>query len=180
MGDAAPMTPPVLAIVGRSNSGKTTLLEKLVAALVHQGLRVSTIKHSHHQPEMDTPGKDSWRHKQAGARGTLLIGPKQMMLVRDVEREDSPQELADAYFPDADLVLVEGFAAMPGPKIEVVRAVRSRILRCAETELIAVASDIGDLHVSVPCFDLNDAEAMAAHIRQWMTGGRHGQEIFGN
>lgn len=177
MGKPAPMSPPVLAIVGRSGSGKTTLLEKLLAVLVAQGLHVSTIKHSHHQPELDTPGKDSWRHKQAGAQGTLLIGPQQMMLVRDAEDESSPQALARTYFSDADLVLVEGFAAMPGAKIEVVRAARSQSLCCAETELLAVATDIRDLRVSVPRLDLNDAEAIATYIRQWIREGWHGQEI---
>lgn len=69
------MNTPVLSIVGRSNSGKTTLLEKIIIALTAQGMRIATIKHSHHQPEMDQPGKDSWRHKQAGASASLLVGP---------------------------------------------------------------------------------------------------------
>jgi len=175
------MSVPVLAIVGYSNSGKTTLMEKLIEALSAHGLHVCSIKHSHHQPEMDRQGKDSWRHKQAGAKGSLLVGPEQLMLVQDVPNLNigqTPQALADTFFPDADLVLVEGYASIPGAKIEVMRAARSRTLRCAADDLIAVVSDIVDLDVAVPLLDLNDAQAVAEHILHWMKtpaeGADHG------
>jgi len=166
------MTVPILSLVGYSNSGKTTLMEKLVAGLTEQGLRIATIKHSHHQPEMDTPGKDSWRHKQAGASTSLLVGPERMLMVSDVDEALNPQLLASRMFGDYDLVLVEGYASVPGPKIEVVRADRSHALRCPTDELIAVASDIADLKVSVPLLDLNDAEAIMDHILFWMKTDR--------
>jgi molybdopterin-guanine dinucleotide biosynthesis protein B len=159
---------PVLAIVGYSNSGKTTLMEKLVAGLVAKGLRIATIKHSHHQPEMDTPGKDSWRHKQAGASTSLLVGPEKMLMVSDVDETLNPQLLASRLFTDYDLVLVEGYASVAGAKIEVVRAERSQELRCNEDELIAVATDILDLKVSVPLFDMNDIESLVDFILHWM------------
>jgi len=162
------MTLPVLSIVGRSNSGKTTLLEKLIAALVHRGLRVGTIKHSHHQPEMDTPGKDSWRHKQAGASASLLIGPEQMMLVQDVEEGLTPRLLAERYFSDFDLLLVEGYASLPGNKIEVMRAERSTQLRCKPDELLAVVTDVPAVHSGLPQFELDDIEALSAFVLHWM------------
>jgi molybdopterin-guanine dinucleotide biosynthesis protein MobB len=162
------INPPLLAIVGYSNSGKTTLMERLIATLSVQGLRIATIKHSHHQPEMDVPGKDSWRHKQAGAVASLLVGPERMLMVADINVPMSPQELAAAMFPNADLVLVEGYASMPCPKIEVVRSARCIDLRCDMSDLLAVATDIDALDVSVPVLDLNDSDAITAFILDWL------------
>ncbi|WP_038246768.1 molybdopterin-guanine dinucleotide biosynthesis protein B [Ghiorsea bivora] len=162
------MTVPVLAIVGYSNSGKTTLMEKLISKLSAHGLNVCSIKHSHHQLEMDTPGKDSWRHKQAGASGSLLVGPEQMLMVKNVAQAQTPQQLADTHFPDADLVLVEGYASMPCPKIEVVRQARSSDLRCDINELIAVVADMPDLDVEVPKLDLNHTDEVARFVLEWL------------
>ncbi len=159
---------PVLSIVGRSNSGKTTLLEKLIAALAHQGLRVGTIKHSHHQHEMDTPGKDSWRHKKAGAAASLLVGPERMLMVQDVEKDLNPHLLAERYFSGFDLLLVEGYASLPGAKIEVLRAARSNQLRCNPSYLIALVSDVQDVPVDVPVFELDDTEAVVVFILDWL------------
>jgi len=159
---------PVLAIVGYSNSGKTTLMEKLVSGLVDKGLRIATIKHSHHQPEMDTPGKDSWRHKQAGAATSLLVGPEKMLMVSDVDEALNPELLTARLFSDYDLVLVEGYASVAGSKIEVVREDRSTDLRCNEDELIAVATDILDFNVAVPVLDLNNPDALIDFILSWM------------
>lgn len=159
----------MLFIVGRSNTGKTTLLEKLIALLSQQGLTIATIKHSHHQPEMDTPGKDSWRHKQAGAVASLLVAPKSVLMVSDVDEACSPESLAARCFPQVDLVLVEGYAAMAGAKIEVLRAERADRLRHADNQgLIAVVSDIPTLECSVPIFALNDVVSLALFIQQWM------------
>ena len=162
---------PVLAIVGFSNSGKTTLMEKLIAALSAEGLDVCTIKHSHHQPEMDTPGKDSWRHKHAGAKGSLLVGPEQLLMVADIQKPLTPQEMADAYFPHADLVLVEGYASMPCAKIEVVREARSADMRCEPSELIAVVTDMQDLSVNIPKLDLDDTQQVTTFILDWLKHG---------
>jgi len=175
--------PSLLAIVGYSNAGKTTLMEKLVAGFAGQGLRIATIKHSHHQPEMDTPGKDSWRHKQAGAVTSLLVGPEKMLMVSDVDETLHPQLLTERLFSDYDLVLVEGYASVPGPKIEVVRGARSSTLRCDSDELIAVVTDVDPLNIEgldmdVPLLDLNDTAAIMSFIADWMygnnAGGGHG------
>jgi len=162
---------PILSLVGYSNSGKTTLMEKLVAGLVAKGLRIATIKHSHHQPEMDTPGKDSWLHKQAGASTSLLVGPEKMLMVSDVEETLNPELLTARLFSDYDLVLVEGYAGVAGAKIEVVREARSQELRCANDEgLIAVATDILDLNVAVSILDLNHPDAVIDFIFHWLRG----------
>jgi len=194
MGYTASMTnistsPPVLSIVGRSNSGKTTLLVKLIGELTDQGLRIGSIKHSHHQPEMDSPGKDSWRHKQAGAIGSMLVGPERLMMVTDVDvgglnaqsapeqsvsKQSVPEKLAARYFSDFDLVLVEGYAGMQGAKIEVVRGERSHKLRNAEDKgLIAVVTDVSaldcsGLESSLPRFDLEDVFSLSVFVRDWM------------
>ena len=162
------MSTPILSLVGYSNSGKTTLMEKLVSGLVAKGLRIATIKHSHHQPEMDTPGKDSWRHKQAGASTSLLVGPEKMLMVSDVDENLNPQLLASRLFTDYDLVLVEGYASVAGPKIEVVRAERSQELRCNEDELIAVATDILNFDTVVPVLDLNHPDSVIDFILHWI------------
>ncbi|MDX8397687.1 MAG: molybdopterin-guanine dinucleotide biosynthesis protein B [Mariprofundaceae bacterium] len=167
-----PLNTPILSLVGSSNSGKTTLMEKLVSGLVAKGLRIATIKHSHHQPEMDTPGKDSWRHKQAGASTSLLVGPEKMLMVSDVDETLNPQLLTARLFGDYDLVLVEGYASVAGPKIEVLRSERSNTLRSEESELIAVATDISDLKVSVPLLDMNDTQSLIDFILQWLGGSK--------
>ncbi len=163
------MTTPILLIVGRSNSGKTTLMERLISRLQQQGLRIATIKHTHHQPEMDTPGKDSWRHKQAGAVASLLASPSGVLMVADVDQPLTPAYLAAHYLPTVDLVLVEGYGSMDGAKIEVVRAERANTLRHGDDQqLIAVASDVPNLHTTAPVFALDDVPKLAAFVQQWL------------
>ena len=159
--------PPVLSIAGSSGSGKTTLIERLLPGLVAFGLRVATIKHAHHGFDPDAPGKDSWRHLEAGAHGTLLVGPAHMRLVCSTPLQPSPASLAARWFPDADLVLVEGFSSMPGAKIEVVRTGVGR-RPCVDDGLVAVAADDPTMEAEVPVLNLNDAEAVAAFIRRWL------------
>ena len=168
------MTPPVLAIVGRSNSGKTTLIERMVAMLSAQGMRVATIKHSHHQPQMDTPGKDSWRHRQAGAACAFLIGPEAMQMVCNMADEASPQWVAERYCAGFDLVLVEGYASLPGAKIEVVRKERSCEPRCDLTDLIALVTDVEGLSGDLPQFTPDNVAAVVRFVRGWMEAQARG------
>ncbi|MDQ6950258.1 MAG: molybdopterin-guanine dinucleotide biosynthesis protein B [Mariprofundales bacterium] len=165
------MTPPILSIVGRSNSGKTTLMERLIRRLSDQGLRIATIKHSHHQPELDQPGKDSWRHKQAGAGASFLIGPQQMLMVADHAQVPTPNLLASLYGTNFELVLVEGYSSLPGAKIEILRAARSSTLRCDPTELLAIVTDVEGLPPKPPQFALDDVTAIANFVREWMGRG---------
>ncbi len=173
MGHAAPVgRPALLHIVGCANSGKTTLIERLLPELRAHGLKVATIKHAHHRLDLDIPGKDSWRHRQAGAMATLLVGPAQMQLICDAPAHAGTAELAARFLDDADLVLVEGYSGMTGmkgAKIEVRRKEAEGRPR-AQDGLIAMATDDAALQAGVPQLDLNDARAIAGFIVRWMHG----------
>jgi molybdopterin-guanine dinucleotide biosynthesis protein MobB len=143
--------------VGRSNTGKTTLIEKLIIELRRRGYRVGTIKHNSHGFEIDHEGKDSWRHKKAGAQVTVIASPHRVAVIEDVNRDYELSELMDHYIRDVDIILSEGFKKNPHPKIEVVRSgLKHEPLCTREDNLIAVASD-RPLERGVPCLDINDA-----------------------
>ncbi len=110
---------PIVSIVGRSNTGKTTLIEKMIPELRRRGYRVATIKHNIHGFDIDHEGKDSWRHKKAGAQMTVIASPHQVAVVEDVNRDYELSELRDHYIRDVDIILSEGFKKNPHPKIEV-------------------------------------------------------------
>lgn len=170
------MKPPIISIVGLSGSGKTTLLERLIRELKWRGLRVGTIKHSSHPHPMDMPGKDSWRHKEAGAERTLFVGPTTLQYVADLEEEPTPKSLAGLYMSGLDIVLVEGFLTEEGEKIEVVRSERSErpICKPGDSEgtvggLIAVMSDLDARALGEPgvdVLDLDDIEGLANLIME--------------
>ena len=151
---------PVVSIVGKSNSGKTTLIEKMISELVRRGYRVATIKHNRHGFEIDHEGKDSWRHKQAGARTTVMASPLRVAVVEDVDRDLDIGELVDRYIRNADIVLSEGFKKNPFPKIEVNRSQMNQALLCSPADnLLAVCSD-RPLTAGVPCLDINDIDGL--------------------
>lgn len=148
---------PVVSIVGKSNSGKTTLIEKMIGELVRRGYRVATIKHNRHGFEMDHEGKDSWRHKQAGARTTVIASPLRVAVVEDVDRDLDIGELAGRYIRDVDIILSEGFKENPFPKIEVNRSEMNQALLCSPADnLLAVCSDRPLAAAGTPCLDIND------------------------
>jgi molybdopterin-guanine dinucleotide biosynthesis adapter protein len=157
------MTSKFISIVGQSGSGKTTLIEKLLPVLITAGLKVATIKHTHHQVPLDTPGKDSWRFKQAGAMASMLVTPHALQLVADYSEPHDPVLLAQRYFSDADLVLAESFSEAVCPKIEVLRAACSTTLRSSEG-LIALVTDVASTHPHLPHFALNDVDGIAKFI----------------
>lgn len=151
---------PVVSVVGKSNSGKTTLVEKMIGELVRRGYRVATIKHNRHGFEIDHEGKDSWRHKQAGARTTVIASPHRVAIVEDVEKDFDIGELVGRYIRDVDVVLSEGFKKNPFPKIEVNRKELNQDLLCSiEDNLLAIASD-RFFTAGVPCLDLNDINGL--------------------
>ena len=155
--------PPVLCIVGFSGAGKTTLITGLVAALTRQGIRVATIKHDVHGFEMDKPGKDSWRHKRAGAAATLVTSPKQIGMVMDVDRDHHPLELLP-FLAGMDIVLVEGFKRAELPKIEVFRPENNKPPACKDDpNLLAVVCD-ASLEWNVPKYQPDDFEGIAQFI----------------
>ncbi len=157
---------PVVSITGRSNTGKTTLIEKMIPELNRRGYRVATIKHNLHGFEIDHVGKDSWRHKKAGAKITVLASPGKVAVIEDVENDLGISELRDRYIHSVDITLLEGFKGNPFPKIEVFRAVLEHEPLCTrEDNLIAFAADV-PLDRGVPCLDLNDVKAIVDLIEE--------------
>jgi molybdopterin-guanine dinucleotide biosynthesis protein MobB len=158
------MTIPIVSIVGKSNSGKTTLLEKIISDLVARGWRIATIKHNKHGFNIDHEGKDSYRHKKAGAHTTVVSSPHQLALIQDVDHDHSFEEIRDQFIHNADLILTEGFKVNDYPKIEVFRAeLKRELISTSQDNLIAVASDV-KLNLDVPCFDINDPKAIVDFI----------------
>lgn len=148
---------PIVSIVGKSNTGKTTLIEKLIAELVRRGYKVATIKHDVHGFEIDQEGKDSWRHKKAGAHTVIISSPQKIALIRDTDHDAELTELREKYIRDVDIILSEGFKRNSQPKIEVFRQELNQDLLCQkEDNLIAIASN-KPFQIGVPCFDINDA-----------------------
>jgi molybdopterin-guanine dinucleotide biosynthesis protein MobB len=155
------MTTPIISIVGQSNSGKTTLLEKLIPELVKRGYRVATIKHNIHGFDIDHKGKDSHRHRKAGAHMTIVSSPHQLALIQDVDHDYSSDEIRNNYIKNMDIILTEGYKGNLFPKIEVYRAeLKNEPLCKKEDNLLALASDI-KMDIGVPCFDINDAQSLA-------------------
>ena len=146
---------PVISIVGKSNSGKTTLIVKIVKELKSRGYKVATIKHSHHHFELDTEGKDSWLHTQAGADAVVVASQNMMGIMRQSPKEPSLAEIINTYLQDVDIIIVEGYKAEAVPKIEVFRSEISTELVCKDDKnIIAV---VGDKHpsVGVPFFHID-------------------------
>jgi len=146
---------PIVSFVGKSGVGKTTALERIIAALKERGYRVGTVKHDTHGFEIDKPGKDSWRHAQAGSDAVVISGPQRMALIRRVAAEMTLDEIV-TLMGDVDIVLTEGYKRGDKPKIEVTRRERSTELLCNAEELIGVMSDY-PVDVPVPQFALEDA-----------------------
>jgi len=157
---------PVLSIVGRSNTGKTTLIEGLIPELNKRGYRVATIKHNLHGFDVDKPGKDSWRHRAAGARTVVLASPKLIAVFEEPDREYGIAELSERYIKDVDIVLTEGYKGNPFPKIEVFRSELQQEMLCKPGDgLIALAGDT-PVDYGVPYLDLNDYSGIADVIEK--------------
>ncbi len=146
----------ILGIVGWSGSGKTTLLTAMIAGIKARGLRVSTIKHAHHAIEMDQPGKDSYRHRHAGAEETILANAARFALFSE-HREAPEPDLAAllARLKPVDIVLVEGFKSYEFPKLEVYRPTLNKPPLWVAMNIMAVASDAALPGCPVPVLDLN-------------------------
>ncbi|NWF94470.1 MAG: molybdopterin-guanine dinucleotide biosynthesis protein B [Syntrophaceae bacterium] len=157
---------PIISIVGKSDSGKTTLIEKLVPELSRRGYRVATVKHDIHGFEVDREGKDSWRHKQAGAHTVVIASPNKVALIRDVERDLTLDEIREKLIQDVDLILSEGYKKDVQPKIEIFRKGKHEELLCTkEDNLVAIVSD-KEFDVGVSCFFLDDVKGVADFIEK--------------
>lgn len=151
---------PIVSIVGKSHSGKTTLLEGLIPELRRRGYRVAVVKHHHGGDfEIDKPGKDSWRHARAGADSVMIVSAVKLALIQRVEETPSLSEIASR-LPEADIILTEGFKQGVAPKIEVSRRERSTELISELDQLVAVAAD-HPVDVDVPVFALEDYGGLA-------------------
>jgi len=156
--------PPIVSIVGRSKSGKTTLIEKLVAELRLRGYHVATIKHTAQGIAFDEPGKDSWRHIAAGSEATVISSPDKLVLIKPLAEELNLDEAAYLLAEDYDIVLAEGFKQDRAPKIEVHR--REAGVPLGEVKkLIAIASD-EHLETGVRQFSLEDIAGIATFIEE--------------
>jgi molybdopterin-guanine dinucleotide biosynthesis adapter protein len=157
---------PIVSIVGYSNSGKTTLIEKMIPELKRRGFRVATIKHNRHGFEIDHEGKDSWRHRRAGATVTVLASPGKAAIMADTEGDLGLEELADRFIDGVDVILTEGFKKNPHPKIEVYRKPLGReFLSSDDPALLAVAGD-NPGGQTAPRYDLDDIEGLVDLIEK--------------
>ncbi len=161
------MSARVVAFVAKSNTGKTTLLEKVIQELEKRGYRIGAIKHDAHSFDIDHPGKDSHRLAAAGAATMLITSPEKLALIKKHDRTPPLEELVETYFSDVDIVLTEGFKRSSLPKIEVHRRERSPTLLCRGEEhdptLLAVASD-EPLDLDVPVLDINNPVQVADFV----------------
>jgi len=156
--------PPIISIVGKSDSGKTTLLEKLIAEIKNRGYSIGTIKHDTHGFDIDHEGKDTWRHKKSGASTVIISSPNKVAVIKDIKEEKTLDAIAAEYLQDMDLIFTEGYKLGNKPKIEVFRKEVHQELLCTEDDnLIAVASN-QHFDLRVPCFDINDVKGLAALI----------------
>ncbi len=156
----------IFGFAGFSGSGKTTLIEKLIPVLKNRGLTVSLIKHAHHNFDVDRPGKDSYRHREAGCTEVLVSSSKRWALMHELRGLQEPglDELVSKLSP-CDLVLVEGFKHDPIPKLEIHRRDHSEadLLFPHDRHIVGVATDV-QVPTSLPIFDINDVEAIAAFV----------------
>ncbi|MFN3955874.1 MAG: molybdopterin-guanine dinucleotide biosynthesis protein B [Pararhodobacter sp.] len=161
----------VYGVTGWKNAGKTGLMERLVAEISARGLRVSTIKHAHHATEIDHPGRDSFRHREAGAHEVIVASPRRWALMHELRgAPEPPLEALLAHLAPVDLVLIEGYKRAPHPKVEAHRPETGQPLLAHDNDTVrAVASSAGAGHpllagLSVPVLDLDDTAAIADFI----------------
>jgi len=158
---------PILSFIGKSNSGKTTFIEKLIPELNQKGFRVATVKHDRsHGFDFDKKGKDSWRHKEAGAEATILSSPRMIALIRDIKEEASLSEIAFRYAGDADLLIAEGFKDGNQKKIEITTDLNEEHLFCKKYQnVVAVISD-NKLKLELPMFKRDSISEVAEWIEK--------------
>jgi len=155
--------PALVAIVGKSDSGKTTLVEKVVPELIKLGLRVGTVKHDAHSFEIDHPGKDSWRHGQAGAEAYVIASPERLAFIQKLSVELELVEIVERFYQGFDIVVAEGYKRSAPHRVELFRvgAGHAEPL-CAPGEAIALVTDAGLEHEHK--FGLEDSAALAAFL----------------
>lgn len=133
---------PIVSIVGKSNSGKTTLIENLIPNLKEMGYKVGTIKHDAHKFDIDHKGKDTWRMARAGANTVVITSMEKMAMIKYIDCEKNLDEITEWLFPDVDIVITEGYKSMDKPKIEVIRF--DNPITATDNNLIALVNNFVD------------------------------------
>ncbi|MBW2593520.1 MAG: molybdopterin-guanine dinucleotide biosynthesis protein B [Deltaproteobacteria bacterium] len=156
--------PPIISIVGKSGSGKTTFIERLIPELKNRGYKIGTIKHTCHNFEFDKPGKDSWRHKRSGADTVIIASDNKFSMVKDID--SATLNGFKPYFKEMDIVITEGYKNGNKPKIEIIRSGRSTApLNLKPEERMALVTDT-DVGMNVPRFGLEDIAGVADLIEK--------------
>ncbi|MDA8053361.1 MAG: molybdopterin-guanine dinucleotide biosynthesis protein B [Deltaproteobacteria bacterium] len=167
-------TPPkIVSFIAKSGTGKTTLIEKIIKILAERGYKVSSLKHTDHDFDADIPGKDSWRHKNAGAYSTMLLSEKKMVFFSDIETPRGIKDIILKFFGGSDIVIIEGFKDLSIPKIELLRKEISpdtNIKYKNNPNLILVCGDDFIEDLKVPQININDAEKIADFIEKEIIG----------
>jgi len=170
-----PVSPRRIHIVGRKNSGKTTLVCDLVSEFTARGIKVATVKHTHHQHELDTPGKDSHKHREAGAAAVGILSPQMAAMFIPSSREDSGEQRYarfESLFAECRLILVEGDLQSPAPRLEVWRSVVSeRPYAADDPRILAVISDDDVLLVSSVVWPRHNVSQIADRILEIVDRG---------
>ena len=174
---------PVVSIVGRKNSGKTTLIEGVVAELKNRGYRIGTIKHHHYElkaEDIDREGKDTYRHQLCGAETVVLSSSNKLMLIKEVKKHLSLDDIAKAYLCSLDLILAEGYKTEDKPKIEVFRQEvggEEGLLCIKEKDnLCAIVSD-KKFDLGIPCFELDDYLSISDFLEKEFISKRQDSDI---
>jgi len=151
---------PIISIVGKSDSGKTTLIEKIIPELNKRGYRVATVKHDVHGFDIDIEGKDSRRHKNSGAHTVVISSPQKIAMIRDVKEDLTLSELRGRFIKGVDIIISEGYKNDRHPKIEVHRKDAGGAPLCSKKDmLIALAGD-EEFDIGVPCININDVQRL--------------------
>jgi molybdopterin-guanine dinucleotide biosynthesis protein B len=171
------MSIPIVSFVGRSNSGKTTFIERVIPELVRAGYKVATVKHAGHGFDLDTEGKDSWRHKQAGASSVVILSKGSMAVFADVSDQMKVEDVRDRFLDGTyDLIIAEGWKHEGYPKIVIIRDQLGEVPISTEGLLAVVSNKPVDL--TVPVFGLDDVSAVAALImKQFPSRARSEHEL---
>lgn len=156
----------IVAVSGVKNSGKTTLITKLIPYLIEDGYKVATIKHDGH--DFDVKGTDSYKHKEAGAYGSAVFSNNKFMIVKD--NKDTKEEELIKFFPEADIILLEGFKNSDYPKLEVIRKGNSTKSVCKRETLLALISDCDLDEKDIRIIDLNDIDSIAELLINYLEG----------
>lgn len=162
---------PSFSFVGRSNTGKTTVIERLIPILVGKGIKIAVIKHHPHDFDIDIPGKDTYRYKQAGATMSILASPRKIAVIKDTEKEFTLAEIQSRYVTDVDLLIVEGFKREDIPKIEVFQRKEGDNLPVCwgDKNLMAIITD-EPVETSLPVFSRDDIQGVAQFIVNRLIG----------